>query len=87
MKRMASMTNAPTIDPPTRPTSAISLPAPAGATHTDGADAPRGRRATLGLIVVFVTQLKLVVDASIVNVALPDIQKQLHYKQSGLSWV
>ncbi|HWU46459.1 MAG TPA: DHA2 family efflux MFS transporter permease subunit [Humibacter sp.] len=45
------------------------------------------RRRMLGLVVVFVTQLMLVVDASIVNVALPDIQKQLHFTPSGLSWV
>ncbi|MEO8906759.1 MAG: DHA2 family efflux MFS transporter permease subunit [Microbacteriaceae bacterium] len=53
-------------------------------------DASRGhtsKRQTLGLVVVFVTQLMLVVDASIVNVALPDIQKQLHFSPSGLSWV
>ena len=47
--------------------------------------APRFR--TLGLIVVFVTQLMLVVDASIVNVALPDIQKALGFTPVGLSWV
>jgi EmrB/QacA subfamily drug resistance transporter len=87
MKRMASMTNAPTIDPPTQPTSTISPKAPVREIRTGNADAPRGRRATLGLIVVFVTQLMLVVDASIVNVALPDIQKQLHFTPSGLSWV
>jgi EmrB/QacA subfamily drug resistance transporter len=29
----------------------------------------------------------LVVDASIVNVALPDIQRQLHFTPAGLSWV
>ncbi len=50
-----------------------------------GTDAPRFR--TLGLIVVFVTQLMLVVDASIVNVALPDIQKALGFSPVGLSWV
>jgi EmrB/QacA subfamily drug resistance transporter len=48
----------------------------------------RARRgATLGLIFVFITQLMLVVDASIVNVALPDIQKQLHFSPTDLSWV
>ena len=52
--------------------------------------APAGsqsRASMLGLIVVFITQLMLVVDASIVNVALPDIQKELHFTPSSLSWV
>lgn len=47
----------------------------------------RSRRAGLGLVTVFITQLMLVVDASIVNVALPDIQRELHFTPSGLSWV
>jgi EmrB/QacA subfamily drug resistance transporter len=86
MKRMASMTNAPTTELPTRPISAITDPGVVRAPHR-AADAPRNRRAMLGLVVVFVTQLMLVVDASIVNVALPDIQQQLHFTPSGLSWV
>jgi EmrB/QacA subfamily drug resistance transporter len=45
------------------------------------------RGPALGLIVVFITQLMLVVDASIVNVALPDIQKELHFSPTDLSWV
>ncbi|WP_431277681.1 hypothetical protein [Leifsonia poae] len=45
------------------------------------------RTPALGLIVVFITQLMLVVDASIVNVALPDIQKELHFSPTDLSWV
>jgi EmrB/QacA subfamily drug resistance transporter len=54
------------------------------------ADAPASaarKASVLGLITVFVTQLMLVVDASIVNVALPDIQRELHFTASGLSWV
>ena len=53
-------------------------------------DAPRraaGKASVFGLVTVFITQLMLVVDASIVNVALPDIQKALHFTPSGLSWV
>ncbi|MFF1635007.1 MFS transporter [Leifsonia sp. NPDC058248] len=45
------------------------------------------RGPALGLIVVFITQLMLVVDASIVNVALPDVQKELHFSPTDLSWV
>lgn len=42
---------------------------------------------TLALIVVFVTQLMLVVDASIVNVALPAIRDELGFDPVNLSWV
>jgi EmrB/QacA subfamily drug resistance transporter len=50
--------------------------------------ATRGRRfAGLGFATIFLTQLMLVVDASIVNVALPQIQVQLRFSVSGLSWV
>ncbi|MDQ1581439.1 MAG: hypothetical protein QOD05_2214 [Microbacteriaceae bacterium] len=45
------------------------------------------RGSALGLVFVFITQLMLVVDASIVNVALPDIQKQLNFSPTDLSWV
>lgn len=41
----------------------------------------------LGLIVVFVTQLMLVIDGSIVNVALPAIQAELGFSPISLSWV
>jgi EmrB/QacA subfamily drug resistance transporter len=46
-----------------------------------------GGRTLLGLIVVFITQLMLVVDASIVNVALPHIQAELGFTATNLSWV
>ena len=64
--------------------------APASATRP-AASAGSNRRGlrgpALGLVVVFITQLMLVVDASIVNVALPDIQKELHFSPTDLSWV
>ncbi len=41
----------------------------------------------LGLIVVFITNLMLVVDTNIVNVALPDIRTDLHFSAANLSWV
>ncbi|GAA1438625.1 MFS transporter [Leifsonia poae] len=56
--------------------------------NTPAVSIRRGLRGpALGLIVVFITQLMLVVDASIVNVALPDIQKELHFSPTDLSWV
>jgi MFS family permease len=45
------------------------------------------RRRWVALVVVCVGQLMIVVDASIVNVALPAIQRDLHFTQSSLTWV
>ncbi|MDQ1584234.1 MAG: hypothetical protein QOF36_2288 [Microbacteriaceae bacterium] len=64
---------------------AVDEPAERAALSASHATARRG--SALGLIFVFITQLMLVVDASIVNVALPDIQKQLHFTPTDLSWV
>lgn len=41
----------------------------------------------LALTVIVGCQLMLVVDASIVNIALPSIQRGLHFSAAGLSWV
>jgi EmrB/QacA subfamily drug resistance transporter len=48
---------------------------------------PKARHPQLGLVVVFVTQLMLIVDASIVNVALPTIKVALDFSPVTLSWV
>jgi EmrB/QacA subfamily drug resistance transporter len=54
----------------------------------------RGRRMGAGdrarwiaLAVVCLAMLMNALDGSIVNVALPDIQRSLHFTQSGLTWV
>ena len=39
------------------------------------------------LTIACVAQFMVVLDVSIVNVALPSIQRGLHYSQSGLQWV
>lgn len=74
-----------------RPGGASRADASAGAVRTAATGIPTDAAPTrfrmLGLVVVFVTQLMLVVDASIVNVALPDIQKSLGFTPVGLSWV
>ena len=59
--------------------------------------APRSRSArfqrtpsaspTLILLVILTCQLMVVLDATIVNVALPDIQSALHFSRANLSWV
>ncbi len=54
------------------------------------ASRPTGRvAASPGFVLgtVLVAQLMVVLDASIVNVALPDIARVLHLSQTGLSWV
>ncbi len=52
-----------------------------------GADASRSRPAALVLAVVCVAQFMVVLDISIVNVALPNMQRDLHMSQNGLGWV
>src|ERR671939_728778 len=45
------------------------------------------RRRWLALVVGCFAQLMIVLDVTIVNVALPAIQRDLHFSQSGLTWV
>lgn len=46
-----------------------------------------GPRLGLALLVICAAQLMLVLDGTIVNVALPSIQRSLNFAQSDLSWV
>jgi EmrB/QacA subfamily drug resistance transporter len=55
---------------------------------TSGADdGPRHRHLGLALAVIGATQLMVVLDASIVNVALPSIQRALNFSAANLIWV
>src|SRR5712692_8377280 len=45
------------------------------------------RRRWLALVVVCFGQLMIVLDSTIVNVALPSIQRDLHFSQADLTWV
>ncbi|HLY48773.1 MAG TPA: MFS transporter [Solirubrobacteraceae bacterium] len=45
------------------------------------------RRRWVTLAVVCLAQLMIVLDVTIVNVALPSIQRDLHFSQANLSWV
>jgi EmrB/QacA subfamily drug resistance transporter len=45
------------------------------------------RRRWASLMVVCLAQLMIVLDVSIVNVALPSIQRDLHFSQANLTWV
>jgi EmrB/QacA subfamily drug resistance transporter len=63
-------------------------PAPSG---TGGVASPAtaggSRRLGLALVVIATAQLMVVLDATIVNVALPHIQQALGFSGSGLEWV
>ena len=48
-------------------------------------DTPRQKNIALALLAM--TQFIIIIDASIVNVALPTIGKALHFSQDNLSWV
>jgi EmrB/QacA subfamily drug resistance transporter len=50
-------------------------------------DEDRPPRVGLALMVISAAQLMVVLDATIVNVALPSIQQSLHFSSSGLQWV
>jgi EmrB/QacA subfamily drug resistance transporter len=52
----------------------------------DGQAAPP-RRLGLALVVIATAQLMVVLDSTIVNVALPHIQDALHFSGSNLEWV
>jgi EmrB/QacA subfamily drug resistance transporter len=58
-------------------------------TSQSTADAERRseRRRWIALAVLCLGQLMMVLDATIVNVALPSIQRELHFTQSNLTWV
>src|SRR5215813_2286724 len=48
---------------------------------------PTGRRLGLALAVISMAQLMLVLDELIVNTALPQVQRALHFSGTGLEWV
>jgi EmrB/QacA subfamily drug resistance transporter len=52
-----------------------------------GGTSPRPRDLGLALAVIAVAQLMVVLDVAIVNVALPSIQRSLHFTATNLEWV
>src|SRR3981081_151725 len=52
-----------------------------------GRRAPGRRHLGLALVVIAAAQLMVVLDSTIVNVALPHIQHALGFSDSGLEWV
>jgi EmrB/QacA subfamily drug resistance transporter len=49
--------------------------------------ARRGYHPALALTIIAASQLMVVLDATIVNIALPQIQQALHFSTTSLSWV
>ena len=49
--------------------------------------APVHRHLGLALVVISAAQLMVVLDATIVNIALPSIQRDLHFSSTSLEWV
>ncbi len=61
------------------PTASLSRPA-GGATR-------RAAHPGLVLGIILAVQLMVVLDATIVNIALPNIARELHFSPASLSWV
>jgi len=72
------------------PTESVAPAAPTAGQHvvdTPGGEAAAPRRLGLALAVIASAQLMVVLDATIVNVALPHIQDALHFSGTNLEWV
>ena len=70
----------------------LSVAEPASGDEEAGVIAPepspgRERRRWIALAVLCLGQLMMVLDVTIVNVALPSIQRELHFSQGNLTWV
>lgn len=52
-----------------------------------GRAAARRRRPGTALVLVLCAQLMVILDATVVNIALPGIQQGLHFSATSLSWV
>jgi EmrB/QacA subfamily drug resistance transporter len=59
----------------------------AGMAHPDTPSPAVSRAKNLALALLAMTQFVIVIDASIVNVALPSIGAHLHFSRADLSWV
>ena len=59
---------------------------PAVALRRPGAPGTRGH-AGVALIIMLSAQLMIILDLTVVNIALPHIQAGLHFSAAGLSWV
>lgn len=69
------------------PSTTLTTPTFTPTSTTTTAPERGARRAAIGVGIVLVAQLMLVLDATVVNVALPQIQTDLGFTPAGLSWV
>ncbi len=86
--------SAPSSLQPAQARSATASTPPPAPTHAEsaaplhpGSPERSDRRRWIALAVLCLGQLMMVLDATIVNVALPSIQRDLHFTQSNLTWV
>jgi EmrB/QacA subfamily drug resistance transporter len=72
---------------PAAPSRSSSASATAFTANADTTPSKRHFNPWLTLVIVCVAQFMVVLDATIVNVALPSIQKGLHFSRADLQWV
>src|SRR5690348_9652679 len=74
-----------------RPPAALpAAPSPTVPSFTEGGPAQEGhgtRRSWALLVLLSVAQFMVILDATVVNVALPSIGRSLHFAPGGLQWV
>src|SRR2546430_5007019 len=58
-----------------------------GSPNGPGGLTSKNRRRWAALVVLCLGQLMIVLDVTVVNVALPTIQRELHFSQASLAWV
>jgi EmrB/QacA subfamily drug resistance transporter len=54
---------------------------------SDAPTQPKNKHLTATLVLCCLAQFMVILDVSVVNVALPSIHKALHFSESGLQWV
>ncbi len=57
-----------------------------GVSHPGAQPVPPGRRLGLALLIISAAQRMFTLDVTIVNVALPSMQRSLHVPASSLNW-
>ncbi len=55
--------------------------------HPGGEEVARHVHRGLALVVICAVQLMVILDGTIVNIALPSIRRELHFSATGLEWV
>jgi EmrB/QacA subfamily drug resistance transporter len=87
---VSSMPRSVTTNPPAGRAHPVTTNPPGGArpvTTNPPAGGARPGRGSIALAVVLCVQLMIVLDMTVVNIALPDIARGLHFSAASLSWV